>query len=120
MGKANGEVEDLISVLGEFAPSCNCMDSWTWFLEDNGRFMVKALSRMVDKKYPHQEDSRQETSDWSVIALSFISRRVRPRRRDTEETPMLSLGYFAAKSLFGRWFHVLASISILRLPMGTI
>ncbi|GJV36397.1 reverse transcriptase domain, reverse transcriptase zinc-binding domain protein [Tanacetum coccineum] len=27
-------------------------DSWTWLLEDNGRFTVKALSKMVDNKLP--------------------------------------------------------------------
>ncbi|GKC42947.1 reverse transcriptase domain, reverse transcriptase zinc-binding domain protein, partial [Tanacetum coccineum] len=71
-GRANGEVEDLISVLGDFAISCDCRDSWTWLLEDKGRFTVKALSKMMDNKYLHEEDSRQETV-WNKIVPKKVN-----------------------------------------------
>ncbi|GJR95546.1 retrovirus-related pol polyprotein from transposon TNT 1-94 [Tanacetum coccineum] len=93
----------------------------TWLLEDKGRFTVKALSKMVDNKYLHEEDSRQETV-WNKIVPKkvniFIWRALKGRLpvrseldkrvnafstnevswRDME----FSLGHFAAKSPLGR------------------
>ena len=45
---------------------------WRWLLEDDGRFTVKTLSKIVDNKYLHEEGSSQETV-WNKIVPKKVN-----------------------------------------------
>ena len=45
------EFDDLTRILQNIVVAKDCSDCWSWTLEDDGKFTVKALLKIVDEKF---------------------------------------------------------------------
>nr|GEZ93538.1 hypothetical protein [Tanacetum cinerariifolium] len=45
-----GEIEELMSILQNVLISIDCRDVWRWNARDDGKYMVKTLTKMVEEK----------------------------------------------------------------------
>ncbi|GJZ88887.1 reverse transcriptase domain, reverse transcriptase zinc-binding domain protein, partial [Tanacetum coccineum] len=60
-GRVYGEVEELISILQNVSISIDCRDVWRWNARDDGKFMVKTLTKMMEEKILNEENTEDET-----------------------------------------------------------
>lgn len=58
MGK---ELEELLSALQNVVVSNNCRNTWRWALVEDGEFMVKRLTSLIEETILQVDSGAQET-----------------------------------------------------------
>ncbi|XP_071740839.1 uncharacterized protein [Rutidosis leptorrhynchoides] len=66
-GRTNGELNELLSILHGFKFSSTLPDSWPWFLNNDGRFVVSTLNSLINSELLPTIVSPKETMRNSFI-----------------------------------------------------
>ncbi|XP_071738720.1 uncharacterized protein [Rutidosis leptorrhynchoides] len=67
IGRANNELQVLISMLNSFTYSCHNVDGWKWTLSPSGRFTTKTLQSLIEEKFLIEGRSGRETMRNSLV-----------------------------------------------------
>ncbi|GJU96848.1 reverse transcriptase domain, reverse transcriptase zinc-binding domain protein [Tanacetum coccineum] len=71
-GRVCKELEDLLGALQHVVVSNNCRDRWRWSLDEDGKFTVKELSRLIEEKIILSDNRDQETP-WNKLVPKKVN-----------------------------------------------
>ncbi|GJZ33378.1 hypothetical protein Tco_0578814 [Tanacetum coccineum] len=71
-GRGCSELEDLVGILSSITLSHDCRDQWRWALNEDGKFAVKDLARLVDEIWLQTNRSGEETM-WNNLAPTKVN-----------------------------------------------
>ncbi|GKC31652.1 hypothetical protein Tco_1038946 [Tanacetum coccineum] len=71
-GRAHKDYDELLEMLQNDVVSNNCRDQWRWALDDDDKFKVKELTRLIEKIL-HVKSGGQETLWNKLVPKSLVT-----------------------------------------------
>nr|GEY41776.1 RNA-directed DNA polymerase, eukaryota, reverse transcriptase zinc-binding domain protein [Tanacetum cinerariifolium] len=71
-GRVSTEFEDFLDALQHVVISNNCKDRWKWVIEEDGKFTVKELSRLIKEKVLVSDNGGHETL-WNKLVHKKVN-----------------------------------------------
>ena len=70
--RVSREFKDFLDALQHVVMSNNCRDHWKWAIGEDGKFMVKELSRLIEDKILVSDNGAQETL-WNKLVPKKVN-----------------------------------------------